>query len=105
MLQLPLGLIHKENASFPSVTFLLVRPCNEDMILCLHFSLLSRVCALGNQAKVGKGENILDLDVYDSPLKLFASYSLDANGSLRTHEKKKGFLFHLLLHEHLENSA
>lgn len=37
-------------------------------------------------------------NAHDSPLKLFASSSLDANESLRTHEKK-GFLFHLL-HEY-----
>lgn len=51
MLQFPLGLIHKENASFPTVTFLLLRSCNEEVILCLHFSLLSCVCTLGDQAK------------------------------------------------------
>lgn len=28
MLQFPVGLIHKENASFATVTFLLLRPCN-----------------------------------------------------------------------------
>lgn len=50
MLQFPLGLIHKENASFPTVTSLLLRPCNEEIILCLHFSLLAHICTLGNQA-------------------------------------------------------
>lgn len=36
---------------------------------------------------------MLDYYVYNSPLKLFASSSLDANESLRTHEKKKGLCF------------
>lgn len=37
------GLIHKENASFATMTFFMIRPCNEGIVLCLDLSLLSHV--------------------------------------------------------------
>jgi len=39
MLQFPVGLIHKEYASFATATFFLLGPCNEDVVLCLDLSL------------------------------------------------------------------
>lgn len=42
MLQFPVGLIHKENASFATVTFLLLRPCNCFFVwICLFLSHMS----------------------------------------------------------------
>lgn len=63
MLKFPVGLINKENVSFATLTLLLLRPCSEDIVLCLDLSVsVARVgqCTLGNRAEsCKKREDVL----------------------------------------------